>query len=187
MMAGGDALRTPLKANCRDQTEGNPGCTVAASLHPRSRPPSSPAGDAHVLQSFFAFPTHCLHHSFLSLSSPRLSLLSVLPIPPTVFSSHTRFPLSVEEEKKEKKKPHTRACVAYPPAHAVGAALSLHKAAQFDAWLCKEMLKSVRYHCVMVSPWQLREQSPAMLCQPQRILNLSKEKSWIWSIKHFIL
>lgn len=88
--------------------------------------------------------------------------------------------------KKWKKKKKPRTCVL-PPVHAAGRALSLHKAAQFHAGLCKEMLKSVRYLCLMVSPWQLREQSPAMLCQPRRILNLSKEKSWIWSIKHFIL
>lgn len=46
----------PLRDICRDQTEGNTSCTVAAALHPRSRPPSSLPEDVHVLQSCLRFP-----------------------------------------------------------------------------------------------------------------------------------
>lgn len=31
----------PLRTGCKDQTEGNISCTVAASLHPRAHPPHS--------------------------------------------------------------------------------------------------------------------------------------------------
>lgn len=99
----------------------------------------------------------CVSHSL----SPSFIPLAVICSPPSFV--HSANPT------------HLRTC-AYPPAHAVGTALSLHKTAQFHAGLCKEMLKSVRYLCLMVSPWQLREQSPAMLCRPQRILNLDKEE-----------
>lgn len=60
----------------------------------------------------FAFPTHCPHHSFLSLSSTRLPLLSILPIPPTLFWSHPSLTLSLaKKEKKKKIKKHAHACI----------------------------------------------------------------------------
>lgn len=134
-----------------------------------------------ILHSSPCHPLASLFCPFCQSHPPYFDLILLLRLLPGKKKKEKKWKKNVKKKKKR-----TRTCV-FAPVHAAGGALSLHKAAQFRAGLCKEMLKSVRYLCLMVSPWQLREQSPAMLCQPRRILNLSKEKSWIWSIKHFIL
>lgn len=41
------------------------------------------------------------------------------------------------------------------------ARVSPQQAARLGMVLCKEIQKLLRHHCLMVSPWQLREQGPA--------------------------
>lgn len=48
--------KNPLRASCRNQTERNTSCIVAATLHPHWRPPSSLPEEVHVLQSCLRFP-----------------------------------------------------------------------------------------------------------------------------------
>lgn len=89
----------------------------------------------------------CVPHSLSSSFIPLPVVPSPLSFVPSANPTHrisisSLFPLSVAKKNNNKKKT-PRTCV-YPPAHAAGAGLSLHRAAQFDAGLCKEMLKSVR-------------------------------------------
>lgn len=103
----------PMRANCRDQTEGNTSCTVAAALHPRSRPPSSLPEDVHVLQSCLRFPliVPIIHSSpchplaslfcpFCQSHPPYFDLILLL-----------RSPCQKKKKKKEENKKHSHACI----------------------------------------------------------------------------
>lgn len=126
----------------------------------------------------FVFPTHCLHHSFLSLSfiPPPPFVRSLNPSHLVLISVAFSLPLALSHKNMHMHPsihPHTQLARASP-----------RQAARFGVGLCKEIQKknknSVRRHCLMVSPWQLREHGPTMRCQTKhRILNLSKEMSFV--------
>lgn len=100
------------------------------------------------------FPTHRLRHSFLSFLSPPHSFS---PSHLVLISFFFSLPLTLSHKNMHMHPsihPHMQLARASP-----------RQAPQFGVGLCKEIQKSVQHHCLMVSPWQQREQGPAMLCQ----------------------
>lgn len=184
--------REAVRMGCRDQTESNISCTVAASL---LRPHAHPA-HSHVRTPVISAEgcsctmdcdmrvtvgvSHSLSPSFIPLLSSFCFLLFLSPNPnpshPISIFVFFSLPLVLRHKSMHMHpsiRPHTRLAQPRP-----------WQAAQFDVGLCKEILKSVQYHCLTVSPWQLREQGPAMQCQTHRgILNLSKQSNFVcwWS------
>lgn len=178
----------PPREGCRDQTEGI-SCTVAASLHPHAHParshartPVISAGGRACAKVNDQRVTVCVSHS----SSPSFIPGPVILLPPSfVHSPNPSHPILISVFFSLPLAFSHKNTHMYPSIHphAQLARPSPWQAAQFDVGLCKEILISVRYHCLMVSPWQLREQGPAM--QAHRILNLSKEISfvcWWWDV-----
>lgn len=180
-LAGGGVARSPLRAGCRDQTEGNLSCTVAASLHPRTQPAHSHVHTPVIFARGRACTmvrdervTVCVSHSL----SPSFIPLPVILLPPYfVPSPNPSHPISISVFSfLSHSFPLTYTCTCAPssrPRTQLARPRPWHRRSL--TWgLCKEILKSVRYHCLMVSPWQLREQGPALQCQTRRILSLSK-------------
>lgn len=161
----------------RDQTEGKIRCTVAASLHPHSHrahshacTPVMAAGGrtctATVCLISTYMPVHvrgcvssALHHSFLSLSlfRPFFCVNFLNPSHLVLISFFFSLPLALSHKNMHVHPsihPRTQLARASP-----------REPARFGMGLCKEIQKSLRHHCLMVSPWQLREQGPALQCQ----------------------
>lgn len=165
----GDAVRSPgLQGSKRRQnklhccsipppTRSPCSLTRTHSLHEDVRVQYTCACDQRV--SACVFPARCLHHSFFSLSYFSPLFCSFSQSLPPCFDP---FPLFSPTHSQSQKHAHAP---IYPPTHAVGTAESLTKTVRFGVGLCKETQKLVRHHCLMVSPWQLKEQGPAMRCQ----------------------
>lgn len=182
----------PLRAGCRDQTEGNISCTVAASLHPHAHPAHShvctlviSAGGCACTIVRDKRVSVCISHSL----SP-----SFIPLPVILFASlfcsffqslppYFDLCLLLSPTRSQSQK-HAHAPI-YPPTQTVGTAESLTSSTVWRGVMQRNPKISAVPLLNLVSMATKGARPCDAVSNTQRILNLSKEISfvcWWWDV-----